>query len=148
MTTNVTTPLAGTGARTLDPVQLYRTMVMARTLNDTLKARKTQGRVPFYIGCAGHESVAAMVAALEVDDSDRHGLEALGRLYARTERWRDLADLTRRRAEQSALPEDEAKHRIQLGPVEVHQSVGLGPDGAGSRARHFDLKDAIAAVRE
>ncbi|HEV2457176.1 MAG TPA: thiamine pyrophosphate-dependent enzyme, partial [Ktedonobacterales bacterium] len=68
MTTNVTAPLAGTGARTLDPVQLYRTMVMARTLNDTLKARKTQGRFPFYIGCAGHESVAAMVAALEDDD--------------------------------------------------------------------------------
>jgi 2-oxoisovalerate dehydrogenase E1 component len=68
MTTNVTAPLAGTGARTLDPIQLYRTMVMARTLNDTLKARKTQGRFPFYIGCAGHESVAAMVAALEDDD--------------------------------------------------------------------------------
>ena len=68
MTTNVSAPLAGTGARILDPVELYRTMVLARTLNDVLKARKTQGKFPFYIGCAGHESVAAVVAALEDDD--------------------------------------------------------------------------------
>ena len=33
-----------------------------------LKARKTQGKFPFYIGCAGHESSAAMVAALRDDD--------------------------------------------------------------------------------
>ncbi len=52
--------------------------------------------------------------ALEVDDSDLHALEALSRLYSRGERWRDLADLTRRRAEQSALPEDEARFRISL----------------------------------
>jgi 2-oxoisovalerate dehydrogenase E1 component len=66
--TNVTTTMAGTGARTLDPIQLYRTMVTARTMNDILKARKTQGRFPFYIGCAGHESIAAVVAALEDQD--------------------------------------------------------------------------------
>jgi 2-oxoisovalerate dehydrogenase E1 component len=68
MTTNVTAPAAGTGARTLDPVELYRTMVQARTLNDVLKARKTQGKFPFYIGCAGHESVAGVVAALNDED--------------------------------------------------------------------------------
>ena len=68
MTTNVTTQTAGSGARTLDPVELYRTMVMARTLNDVLKNRKTQGRFPFYIGCAGHESMAAVVAALDDED--------------------------------------------------------------------------------
>jgi 2-oxoisovalerate dehydrogenase E1 component len=66
--TNVTPTVAGTGARTLDPIQLYRTMVMARTMNDVLKARKTQGKFPFYIGCAGHESIAAVVAALEDRD--------------------------------------------------------------------------------
>jgi golgin subfamily B member 1 len=54
-------------------------------------------------------------AALDVDDSDPHALEALSRLYARRERFRDLAELTRRRAEQSALPEDEAKFRVELG---------------------------------
>jgi len=52
--------------------------------------------------------------ALDVDDGDRHALEALGRLYGRTGRWRELADLTRRRAEQSALPEDEARYRMDL----------------------------------
>src|SRR5258708_18534863 len=62
---NVTTTVPGTGARTLDPVDLYRTMLTARTINDTLKARKTQGRFPFYIGCAGHETVAAVVAPLD-----------------------------------------------------------------------------------
>jgi 2-oxoisovalerate dehydrogenase E1 component len=68
MTMNVTTSATGTGARTLDPVELYRTMVLARVMNDTLKARKTQGKFPFYIGCAGHESVAAVVAALDDED--------------------------------------------------------------------------------
>ncbi len=68
MTTNVTAPAMGTGARTLDPIALYRTMVTARTINDVLKARKTQGKFPFYIGCAGHESSAAMVAALDDED--------------------------------------------------------------------------------
>jgi 2-oxoisovalerate dehydrogenase E1 component len=68
MTTNVTAPAAGTAASTLDPVELYRTMVTARTMNDVLKARKTQGKFPFYIGCAGHESMAALVAALEDED--------------------------------------------------------------------------------
>src|SRR5690242_5864888 len=68
MTTNVTAPRVGTEARTLDPLALYRTMVMARTLNDVLKNRKTQGRFPFYIGCAGHESMAAVVAALDDED--------------------------------------------------------------------------------
>ena len=68
MTTNVTLPSVGAEARTLDPVELFRTMTLARVMNDTLKARKTQGKFPFYIGCAGHESVAAVVAALEGED--------------------------------------------------------------------------------
>ncbi len=68
MTAKVITPAAGTGARTLDPVELYRTMVLARTINDVLKARKVQGKFPFYIGCAGHESVAAIVAAMDDED--------------------------------------------------------------------------------
>jgi tetratricopeptide (TPR) repeat protein len=53
-------------------------------------------------------------AALDVDEEDAHALASLARLYARTGRWRDLADLTRRRAEQSALPEDEARFRMDL----------------------------------
>lgn len=53
-------------------------------------------------------------SALEVDDTDAPTLAALSRLYARRERWTDLADLVRRRAEQSALPEDEARYRYEL----------------------------------
>jgi tetratricopeptide (TPR) repeat protein len=67
-----------------------------------------------------HEDAAAIDtyrAALDVDEGDQHALEALARLLARTERWRELADLTRRRAEQSALPEDEAKFRVELGKL-------------------------------
>ena len=67
-------------------------------------------------------------AALDVDEGDQHALEALSRLYARGERWRDLADLTRRRAEQSALPEDEASLRMELAKLLVRR---LGETQAG-----------------
>jgi tetratricopeptide (TPR) repeat protein len=53
-------------------------------------------------------------AALDIDETDLRAIEAISRLYQRRSRWRDLADLTRRRAEQSALPEEEAKHRLDL----------------------------------
>jgi tetratricopeptide (TPR) repeat protein len=66
-------------------------------------------------------AVATYRAALDVDEGDMHALEALSRLYARGERWRDLAELTRRRAEQSALPEDEAAHRMQLAKLLVQK---------------------------
>src|ERR1051326_758439 len=52
----------------LDILALYRTMVTARATNDILKTRKTQGRFPFYIGCAGHESMAAVALALNKND--------------------------------------------------------------------------------
>ena len=52
-------------AEPLDMLALYRTMVTARVMNDLLKTRKTQGRFPFYISCAGHETMAAVVAALQ-----------------------------------------------------------------------------------
>ncbi|MBV9613953.1 MAG: hypothetical protein JO031_00685, partial [Ktedonobacteraceae bacterium] len=68
MTVNIRATEAGTPAASLDVIALYRTMVTARATNDLLKTRKTQGRFPFYIGCAGHESMAAVVAALNDDD--------------------------------------------------------------------------------
>ncbi len=93
-------------------------------------------------------------AAVEIDDSDTHSLEALSRLYARRERFRDLADLTRRRAEQSALPEDEAKFRLDLGKLlerrlgetssaidEYQAVVEVVPDGRSGPAA-----EAIAAL--
>lgn len=68
MTINVRDTEAETSAKSLDMIALYRTMVTARVMNDLLKTRKTQGRFPFYIGCAGHEVMAAVVAALNDND--------------------------------------------------------------------------------
>src|SRR6266571_2716917 len=68
MTVNIRATQADVTAQSLDPIALYRTMLMARSMNDMLKTRKTQGKFPFYIGCAGHESMAAVVAALREDD--------------------------------------------------------------------------------
>src|SRR6266567_1006029 len=68
MTVNTRTTEANVAAQQLDLIALYRTMVTARVTNDLLKTRKTQGRFAFYIGCAGHESMAAVVAALNQDD--------------------------------------------------------------------------------
>src|SRR5438046_6755556 len=68
MTINTRAVESSTTAQPLDILALYRTMVTARVINDLLKTRKTQGRFPFYIGCAGHESMAAVVAALNEDD--------------------------------------------------------------------------------
>src|SRR6266568_344639 len=68
MTINTRATEATTTAQPLDIIALYRTMVTARVTNDLLKTRKTQGKFPFYIGCAGHESMAAVVAALREDD--------------------------------------------------------------------------------
>src|SRR5215467_1011325 len=68
MTVNIRAMEASTTAEPLDILALYHTMVTARVTNDLLKTRKTQGRFPFYIGCAGHESMAAVASALNRDD--------------------------------------------------------------------------------
>src|SRR5256712_7129711 len=56
------------GAQTFDPVDCFKQMILARTINDILKTRKTQGKFDFYIGCAGHEAIAGVIAALHPDD--------------------------------------------------------------------------------
>ena len=68
MTVNIRATEANNTAEQLDILALYHTMVTARVTNDILKTRKTQGRYPFYIGCAGHESMAAVAMALRKDD--------------------------------------------------------------------------------
>src|SRR6266487_3963569 len=68
MTINIRATEASTTAEPLDILALYRIMATARVTNDIMKIRKTQGRFPFYIGCAGHESMAAVAAALNQDD--------------------------------------------------------------------------------
>src|SRR2546428_13689823 len=56
------------GAQTFDPVDCFKQMILDRPLNDILKTRKTQGKFDFYIGCAGHEAIAGVIAALHSDD--------------------------------------------------------------------------------
>ncbi len=68
MTINIRPVETSIPASSLDVVALYRIMVTARVTNDLLKTRKTQGKYPFYIGCAGHETMAAVVAALDTND--------------------------------------------------------------------------------
>ena len=68
MTINTRATEAISKVQPLDVLALYRTMVMARVTNDLLKTRKTQGKFPFYIGCAGHEGMAAVAAALDEKD--------------------------------------------------------------------------------
>jgi len=71
-----------------------------------------------------HDEAAAIEtyrAALEVDDADLAVLDALSALYERGGRWRELADLMRRRGEQSAFPEDEARFRMDLARLLVHR---------------------------
>jgi len=55
-------------AQTFDPIDCFKQMILARTINDILKTRKTQGKFNFYIGCAGHEAIAGVVAALQPED--------------------------------------------------------------------------------
>jgi tetratricopeptide (TPR) repeat protein len=59
-------------------------------------------------------AIAAYRSAVEIDETDAAALDALAALYEKGERFRDLADLLRRRAEQSALPEEETRYRAAL----------------------------------
>src|SRR5215472_11269699 len=68
MATETNAPPLPRQAPAFDPIDCFRQMIMARTINETLKARKTQGRFPFYIGAGGHEALAGAVAALRPDD--------------------------------------------------------------------------------
>ncbi len=106
------------GGRAADRVALYRSALDYReepaarlsTLHTIAQIQETD------LG-EDDEAIETYRAALEVDETDPTSLESLARLYARRGRFRDLADLTRKRAEQSALPEDEAKFRLELGHI-------------------------------
>jgi 2-oxoisovalerate dehydrogenase E1 component len=115
MTVNIRATEAQTTAQPLDLIALYRTMVTARVTNDLLKTRKTQGRFPFYIGCAGHESMAAVVAAL--NDADWLALY-----------YRDLAAWLQRTGD-------------IYGPLRESYSRTTGPMGAGrNMPSHYGSK--------
>jgi tetratricopeptide (TPR) repeat protein len=110
-------------------VQLYREALDYKNeTGERLQALHTIARI---LESEIHDEAGAIEtfrAALDVDESDITALGALSGLYARAERWRDLADLTRRRAEQSAGPEDEARFRLELASLLVKR---LGEARAG-----------------
>lgn len=54
---------------------------------------------------------------LDTEETDVRALDALTGLFTRREKHRDLAELHRRRAETSALPEDEARWRLEYARV-------------------------------
>src|SRR5215472_13493986 len=98
-----------------DPVDCFKQMILARSINDILKTRKTQGKFAFYIGCAGHESMAAVVAALKEDDWLS--------LY-----YRDLAAWLQRTGD-------------IVGPLREAYSRTTGPMGAGrNMPSHFSSR--------
>jgi tetratricopeptide (TPR) repeat protein len=66
--------------------------------------------------------------ALDVDDTDAVSLDALSGLYSRSERWHDLAELIRRRAEQSVVPDEQARFRFELANLLIGR---LGETSAG-----------------
>jgi 2-oxoisovalerate dehydrogenase E1 component len=68
MATETNIPSVAQQAQRFDPLDTFKQMIMARTINETLKARKTQGRFPFYIGAGGHEALAGAIAALRPED--------------------------------------------------------------------------------
>jgi len=90
----------------------YRTEVPARvaTLHAIAKIEEQDAR-------DDDAAIATYRNVLDVDDTDAVALDALDRLYVRRERWRELADLHRRRAEQASAPEDEAKWRLSLAKI-------------------------------
>jgi tetratricopeptide (TPR) repeat protein len=110
--------LLAQGAKPAERVALYRDALEYRT--------DPQQRVATLHAIAKIEedelsddelAIVTFRSVLDVDETDTAALDALARLYTRRERFRDLADLQRRRAEQSALPEDEAKWRLALARV-------------------------------
>ena len=86
-------------------------------------------------------AIATLRSILDVDETDTPALEGLARLYVRRERFRDLADLHRRRAEQSALPEEEAKWRLALGRV-LHDQLD---ETAGAIDEHEAVLGLVSA---
>ena len=144
-------------ARPADRVKLYRDALDYKTdPSQRLGALHTIARLQETELSDDTGAIETYRAALDVDEGDLHTLDALSRLYGRGERWRDLADLTRRRAEQSALPEDEASLRMQLAKLLVQKlgetRVGIdelqtvvelvSPAGDGPGA------EAVAALEE
>src|SRR5207237_270063 len=109
--------LVSTG-KAAERVALYRDALDYRTANDEkIATLKVVAKIEEEELRDDDAAVATFRAVLDVDETDVTSLDALARVFVRRERWRDLAELHRRRAEQSALPDDEARWRLELARV-------------------------------
>lgn len=105
------------GERAADRIALYRDSLEYRhdpkerleTLHALAKIQDDSGDPD--------SAIDTLKTALDVDETDKHTLDSLDALYTRREKWQELADLQRRRAEQAALPEEEAKWRLSLANI-------------------------------
>lgn len=110
--------LLAAGAKPAERVALYRDALEYRTEPEQRVATlHAIARIEAEELNDDEAAITTYRNVLDVDETDAPALDALARLYIRRERHRDLADLHRRRAEQSALPEEEARWRLALGQV-------------------------------
>src|SRR4029079_10664344 len=83
-------------------------------------------------------------------DTDSKSLDALAHLYRRTARWTHLAELFRKRAELSAIPEAEAAFRFELGRV-LESNLQDEPSAIGEYQNVYEVarasSHAVDAIR-
>ena len=131
--------LLAQGAKPAERVALYRDALEYRTdPADRVATLAAVATIEEQELSDDEAAIATYRSILDIDETDAPALDALARLYTRRERFRDLADLHRRRAEQSALPEEEAKWRLALGRVLQ--------DKLGETAAAIDELEAVLAL--
>jgi len=110
--------LLASAGRPAERVGLYRDALEYRTdVTERVATLHTIARIEEEAVQDDDAAIVTFRNVLDVDETDVAALDALGRLYTRRERWSDLADLHRRRAEQSAMPDEEARWRLALANV-------------------------------
>ena len=92
------------------------------------------------------DAIVSLRAAHDLDDADPDTLDTLSALYTRRQRWRDLAELLTRRAEQSALPEDEARYRLELGLLLEEHGAAIATDGVADKTAALDQFQAVVEI--
>jgi len=127
------------GAKPVERVALYRDALEYRTDPESrIATLHTIAKIEEEELAGDDDAIATHRSILDVDETETPALDALARLYTRRERFRDLADLQRRRAEQSALPEEEARWRLALGRILQ--------DNLGETAAAIDELEAVLAL--
>jgi len=110
--------LLSQSSRPAERVALYRDALEYRTTaEDRAATLHAIARIEEEALGDDDAAITTLRAVLDVDETDATALDALTRLFTRRERFRDLPDLQRRRAEQSALPEEEARWRLALATI-------------------------------